>query len=275
MPELPEVECVRRTLTPRILGRTIAGARVRLAKMARPGPEALAAGLGGKTVRATSRRGKLLLVELDQEDFLAIHLGMTGQLILAASRPAVPHIHLEITFTDGGDTLFFRDVRQFGFMAYCPDQAALAAGPMANLGPDALGLEPGVLAERLAGKGGRLKNLLLDQRILAGVGNIYADECLHRAGLSPLARPRDHAPEDLCRLGACLQETLHEALAQGGSSVRNFVDAEGRPGTFQEAHRVYQRGGQPCPMCGESIHRIVLAGRSTHYCPRCQPGGEE
>ena len=270
MPELPEVECVRRTLEPWVLNRRISRIRVEKPKLARPTPQAFRKGISGRTITSTSRHGKLLILHLDDGGFWAIHLGMTGQVINAHKRPRADHIHITVSFGDNNAKLYYRDVRQFGYMAHSPDRAALEAGPLANFGPDALGLD---LETFLAGLGSRtapLKNLLLDQRILAGVGNIYADESLHRAGLSPLARPADLPREKLITLHGAIQETLAEALEKGGSSVRNFVDAEGRAGTFQEAHRVYQRTGCQCPRCGQSIERIVLGGRSTHFCPECQ-----
>jgi len=271
MPELPEVESVRRTLMPRILSRRMARVSAPQGKLIRPSHKAFCRGLVGRRVEGSERRGKLLSIHLEGGAYLAVHLGMTGQLIMAAQRPQADHIHVTIGFEDQGESLYYRDVRRFGFLAFCPDRAALLAGPLANMGPDALGLESGLFLERLAGRRVPLKSLLLDQRVLAGVGNIYADEALHRAGLSPLARGAEVGQADLLRLHACLQDTLVESLARGGSSVRNFVDAQGRPGTFQHAHRVYRRTGQPCPACGVAVEKIVLAGRSTHFCPRCQP----
>ena len=270
MPELPEVECVRRTLMPQVVGRRVSRARVFLAKLARPDAAAFGRGIAGRLVTGCRRQGKLLILELEGGAFWTIHLGMTGQLILAAQMPQATHIHIAISFTDKGPCLYFRDLRQFGAMTYCPDQKALASGPLANMGPDALSLAAGVFVKRLAGRKAPLKSLLLDQRILAGVGNIYADEALHRAGLSPLSRPCDLSSTQLTLLHGELIKTLNEALAQGGSSVRNFVDAKGRPGTFQHAHRVYRRTGQPCPVCGGDICKITLGGRSTHFCPACQ-----
>jgi len=270
MPELPEVESVRRTLAPGLLDRTPKSLRVGLAKLVRPSPKALSAGIRGREVTGVERHGKLLMLRLAGGGVWAIHLGMTGQVILAQNKPQVKHVHITVSFDDNGPKLFFRDPRQFGFMAWCPDRASLEAGPLANMGPDALGMDQALFVERLAGRGGKLKSLLLDQRVLAGVGNIYADESLHRAGLHPLSRPCDLSEQQLCTLHEHLQETLAEALARGGSSVSNFVDAHGRPGTFQHAHRVYKRGGQPCPACGAPIERIVVAGRSTHFCPHCQ-----
>ncbi|MFH1034566.1 MAG: bifunctional DNA-formamidopyrimidine glycosylase/DNA-(apurinic or apyrimidinic site) lyase [Pseudomonadota bacterium] len=271
MPELPEVESVRRTLMPRILGRRITRVNAPANKLIRPSHKAFCHGLAGRLVEGSDRRGKLLMLGLEGGAYLAVHLGMTGQLIMAAQRPQADHLHVTIGFEDQGESLYYRDVRRFGFLAFCPDRAALMAGPMVNMGPDALGMDSGLFAERLKGRRVPVKSLLLDQRVLAGVGNIYADEALHRAGLSPLARGVDLDQADLLRLNAALQETLAESLARGGSSVKNFVDAQGRPGTFQHAHRVYRRTGQPCPACGQAVEKIVLAGRSTHYCPNCQP----
>jgi formamidopyrimidine-DNA glycosylase len=270
MPELPEVECVRRTLEPSVLNRRVSRVRVEKPKLARPAPEVFRKGLTGRTITATSRHGKLLILHLDGDGFWAIHLGMTGQVISAQQRPRVNHIHITVSFKDQGPKLYYRDMRQFGYMAYCPDHAALEAGPLANFGPDALGLDLEAFISGLGRRSAPLKSLLLDQRILAGIGNIYADESLHRAGLSPLAKPADLNRAKLTTLHSAIQETLAEALAKGGSSVRNFVDAEGRAGTFQEAHRVYRRTGCECPRCGNSIQRIVLGGRSTHFCPECQ-----
>lgn len=270
MPELPEVECVRRTLAPHVMGRRLAGVEVSLAKVARPSPQALSQGVAGRLVTGHRRHGKLLSLELEGGALLAVHLRMTGQLVPAAARPEAKHIHAQVRFADDGPSIWFRDVRQFGWLGYFADQAELAAGPLAGIGPDALGLPPADLARLLAPKAGRIKAALLDQRVVAGVGNIYADECLHRAGIHPEARPRDLSQAQLERLGRELNLTLAEAIARGGSSVSNFVDADGRPGTFQETHRAYKRTGQPCPACGEGICRIVVAGRSTHFCPACQ-----
>ncbi len=271
MPELPEVESVRQTLMPRILGRRVAKVSAAPGKLVRPDLASFRRGLVGRRVLASDRRGKLLILELEGGAYWTVHLGMTGQVIMAASRPRADHVHVTVEFDDQGERFFYRDVRRFGHLDFCPDRAALLAGPLANMGPDALGMAGGVFLERLAGRGAPLKGLLLDQRVLAGVGNIYADEALHRARLSPLCRASQVSGDDLLRLNQALQETLAESLAQGGSSVRNFVDAEGRPGTFQHAHRVYRRTGQACPTCGQPVEKIVLAGRSTHFCPNCQP----
>lgn len=271
MPELPEVECVRQTLSPSLMGRTIRSLRITgPEKLTRPSSKVFRQGLVGRTVTGSRRHGKLLIFELDNSGLWTIHLGMTGQVITAHKKPQTTHIHITVSFKDQGPKLYYRDIRRFGAMGYWPGQEALLAGPLKNFGQDALLISADELAARLAGRRASIKGLLLDQRILAGVGNIYADEALHIAGISPMAAPIDLTGEDLTRLHGAIQGILALALKQGGSSVRNFVDAKGRAGTFQHAHRVYQRTGQPCPTCGQSVQKTVLAGRSTHYCPGCQ-----
>lgn len=269
MPELPEVECVRQTLEPSVIGRTISAVEIAYEKIVEPSVPAFTGGVSGRTITGTDRHGKLLILNLDDSSILAIHLRMTGQVIVARDAPDAKHIHARLRL-DNGMSVFYRDMRKFGRLTYCPDQTALANGPLANMGSDALSMDRAEFCAAVSVKGGKLKNVILDQRVLAGVGNIYADECLHRACLSPVACPKDLDGEALKRLHEHLQETLHEALEKGGSSIRNFMDAEGRAGTFQHSHRVYRRTGQPCPVCGHKVERMVLAGRSTHYCPRCQ-----
>ena len=271
MPELPEAECVRLTLTPKLLGREVKSVRVGLAKLARPEPALFSQGLKGRSIEKTSRHGKMIIIHLSGGAFWTIHLGMTGQVILAGSRPKAKHIHITVSFSDGAERLYYRDMRQFGFLAFCPDEKALWNGPLRNFGPDALQIGQAEFVQALSQRKAPIKNLLLDQRILAGVGNIYADESLHKAKIAPTARPIDLKPGQLELLHRKVQETLKESLARGGSSVKNFVDAEGRAGTFQHAHRVYRRTGQACPICDTEVERIVLAGRSTHFCPCCQP----
>jgi formamidopyrimidine-DNA glycosylase len=270
MPELPEVECVRRTLEPQVAGRRVSLVRVGQPKLARPSAQALARGLKGRRVSALGRHGKLLILHLEGAGFWTIHLGMTGQLILAPRRPRAKHIHCTVSFADAGPRLYYRDVRMFGALGFWPDRPALERGPLANFGPDALQMDATAFAAGLERRSAPIKSLLLDQRILAGVGNIYADEALHRAGVAPTARPSGLGRKRLAGLHAELVATLAEAVERGGSSVSNFVDAQGRPGTFQETHRVYRRTGCSCPRCGGSIQRVVLGGRSTHFCPGCQ-----
>ena len=271
MPELPEAECVRRTLEPDLLGRKVHGVDISLAKIARPSPHAFTRGLTGRTIAETGRHGKMIILHLDDGSFWTIHLGMTGQVIMARQRPDAKHIHVTVGFTDKGPSLHYRDIRQFGHLDWSPDRESLMKGPLANFGTDALLIGKDEFVEKLKNRTAPIKSLILDQRILAGVGNIYADESLHKAGINPHARPSDLAENHLARLHGEIVDTLRDAIEKGGSSVRNFVDARGRAGTFQHEHRVYQRKGLPCPHCGETVEKCVLGGRSTHFCPNCQP----
>lgn len=254
LPELPEVETVVRTLRPRIEGRRLLEVRLRTRK-----PWAAQAGrAAGQMVHRVRRRAKYILFDLD-EGLLAIHLGMTGKLLAGAE----PGPYTRAVLLLDGERVVFDDVRQFGSLRWLPAEPA-------GLGPDALSAPPGVFLERLAGRKTRLKALLLNQRFLAGLGNIYADESLFRAGIHPLAAASRLSRRRALRLHAAIQDVLAEAVAAGGSSVSDYVDADGRRGWFQMRHRVYQRTGEPCVVCGTPIRRILVAQRGTHFCPRCQ-----
>lgn len=270
MPELPEVESVRRTLMPRILSRRMARVSAPQGKLIRPSHKAFCRGLVGRRVEGSERRGKLLSIHLEGGAYLAVHLGMTGQLIMAAQRPQADHIHVTIGFEDQGESLYYRDVRRFGFLAFCPDRAALLAGPLANMGPDALGLESGLFLERLAGRRVPLKSLLLDQRVLAGVGNIYSDEALFLAGLHPLRPGAGLAPGEVAALVAAVEEVLGRAVARGGTTVSDYRDGLGREGRYAPQLKVYGREGLPCPACGRPIRRIRVRDRSACFCASCQ-----
>ncbi len=254
MPELPEVETVVRTVAPRLLGRRIVEVRVFSKK---PWAESVAKARVQR-VRDVRRYGKYILLELEC-GMLAIHLGMTGKL--AANAEAGPHTRAVLVLDRG--EIVFDDVRQFGSVRWLDREPA-------HLGPDALAISPDEFIERLAARRTRIKALLLDQSFVRGIGNIYADESLFRARIHPLAtaarlsRPRGR------RLHAAIVEVLTEAIAKGGSSISDYVDADGRPGWFQLLHRVYQKTGEPCSVCGAPIRRILVAQRATHYCPKCQ-----
>jgi formamidopyrimidine-DNA glycosylase len=221
---------------------------------------------------AVRRKGKLAIVDLGGES-LVFHLKMTGSLEVLPERRAGRSTALVIRGTDRRGRPFFlhfNDTRKFGFVALVAGDP-LASGPAAALGPDALDLTAGMLEAILSSSRRRIKTLLLDQETIAGIGNIYADETLHRARLHPLTRadrvPRGTIPELHAHLGA----VLAEAVARGGSSVRDYVDPCGRRGSFQEEHAVYGRAGEPCRTCGRAIVRTVVGGRGTHLCPSCQP----
>ena len=254
MPELPEVETVVRTLAPRLTGRRLLELRCFTRKRwARSVGRAK-----GQMVQEVRRYGKFILLKLD-DGVLAIHLGMTGKLLAGGS----PGPYTRAVLVLDGVTVLFNDVRQFGSMRW------LAQEP-GGLGPDALAVSAEELTVRLRRRKAGLKALLLNQSFLRGLGNIYTDEALFRAGIHPLAMAARLSRQRAHRLHAAIREVLTEAVASGGSSVSDYVDADGRPGWFQFQHRVYQRTGEPCVLCGAPIRRILAAQRGTHYCPHCQ-----
>lgn len=262
VPELPEVETVRRTLAPRVTGRRIEAVRYFSALAAGKSPETMVEGLTGRRILKLERKGKYLIFHLD-EGWMTVHLRMTGKLLMDGER--TPWTRAELAFDDG-HALVFEDVRQFGRMLWSPEFPA----DVARLGPDALDLGAEEFVALLKTRRAALKPLLLDQQVLCGLGNIYVDEALHRARIHPLAVAAQLSRTRLLRLHRTVAEVLAEALAAGGSSISDYVDAEGRRGEFQRAHRVYGRAGEPCLACGTAIRRIVVGQRGTHFCPRCQ-----
>jgi formamidopyrimidine-DNA glycosylase len=262
VPELPEVETVRRTLAPHVAGRTILSVRY-LSPLAAGGlPDAMAEGLAGRHILNLERKGKYLIFHLDA-GWMTIHLRMTGKLLIDGKRTSWTRAEIEL---DNGRILVFEDVRQFGRVLWSRDFPA----DVARLGPDALGLSATEFVGLLKGRRSSLKPLLLNQHVLSGLGNIYVDEALHRARIHPLAVAARLGKTRMLRLHGAVAEVLAEALAAGGSSISDYVDAEGRRGWFQMEHRVYGREGEPCPACETPIRRIVVAQRGTHFCPRCQ-----
>lgn len=282
MPELPEVETVRRGLLPVMEGQTIATAEVRRAGLRRPLPAGLAERLAGARVLALGRRSKYLLAELSTGETLIVHLGMSGRILVAGAvlgtyrhAHAAPgkHDHVVLTMA-GGARVTFNDPRRFGLIDLCPTAGAGAHPLLAGLGPEPLGnsFDGGFLAARLAGRRAPVKAMLLDQRLVAGLGNIYAAEALHRAGIAPWRPAGRIAAPRLERLAQAIRAVLAEAIAAGGSSLRDFRRADGELGLFQHDFRVYGRAGLPClaPGCGGTIRRSIQAGRSSFHCPRCQ-----
>ena len=262
MPELPEVETVARSIAA-LVGRRIVSAEFRSLRVLRGGdPDAMAAGLAGKRIAGVKRYGKFIVVPLDGGSYLLVHLGMTGRLLLGG--PVGKHTHAVLTLDEG--VLLFDDSRQFGSFQLSEEFPARVA----RLGPEPLEVSLEDFAAALKRHKTRIKSLLLNQRFLRGVGNIYADEALFRAGIHPAAlanRLRGDRPR---RLYEALQEVLREAIEAGGSSISDYVDAQGRKGFFQFSHRVYQRTGEPCVRCGTPIRRMIITQRSSHFCPRCQ-----
>ncbi len=261
MPELPEVECIVRSLRPWLEGSRFTRVDFLSPLAAGGDPDRISRFLAGRRIGAVLRRGKFILLELDP-GFCAIHLRMTGRLLWNGA----PGPHTRAVFALNSGRLLLDDIRQFARVYAGP---ALPE-PVARLGPEPFDLTPTEFRRRLRSRRGRIKPLLLDQRFLAGLGNIYADEALHRARVHPL-QPAARLPAHRAdTLHAAIVEVLTEAIAAGGSSISDYVDGAGRPGGFQLLHRVYGREGEPCPRCGEPVRRIAVAQRGTHYCPRCQ-----
>ncbi len=279
MPELPEVETVRRGLSRYVVGRTVAAVEVTGARsVRRQGAAELVARLVGRRLEAADRRGKYLLVRLDDGAVLVVHLRMSGQLRFvaapASAAPVAPHTHVRIGFADGSE-LRFVDQRTFGELFVTGDLDGRGVPvALAALGPDPLvdGIDRARLAALAARRRTSCKAFLLDQHVLAGVGNLYADEALFRARLRPALPAALLRPGQLARLVASLEQVLAEAVAARGSTLRDarYVDLMGKAGAFQEVHAVYGREGAPCVRCGRPIHRVRLAGRSSHFCATCQ-----
>jgi formamidopyrimidine-DNA glycosylase len=262
VPELPEVETVVRSIRP-LVGRRIASAEFRNLRVLRGGdPDRMAARLAGRRISTVKRYGKFIVASLDDGSYLMIHLGMTGKLLLGGV--AGKHTHAILTFDRG--VLLYDDSRQFG----CIELHEEFPQRVARLGPEPLEVTLEEFAAGMAGRKVAVKSLLLNQTFLRGVGNIYADEALFRAGIHPQARAGRIRGERVRRLWEALREVLTEAIEAGGSSISDYVDAEGRQGWFQFSHRVYGRTGEACVVCGGRIKRVVIGQRSSHYCGKCQ-----
>ncbi len=274
MPELPEVETVRRGLALKMTGRRILQAELRRPDLRRPFPPALADRLGGARIGALGRRGKYILIELDSDGVLLLHLGMSGRVTAGSSAlPDAPHDHV-ILRLDDGTVIRFNDPRRFGLLDYAKRGEEAQHPLLAGLGPEPLEAEfsGDYLTAALAGKMTPIKSALLDQRIIAGLGNIYACEALFRAGISPRRLAGSIGRGRADRLVAGIRSVLTEAIEAGGSSLRDYVQADGELGYFQHRFAVYDREGEPCPGCdcGHGVRRIVQAGRSSFFCAKRQ-----
>jgi formamidopyrimidine-DNA glycosylase len=272
VPELPEVETVVRDLRPHLEGRQIRSLVVGKRRLRRPWSPKWTPLLPGRTITGVHRRGKWIQIALDDDRQLLVHLGMTGQLtIQPAGAPLADHTHLVFTLGDG-QHLHFRDVRRFGSATLFADAGELQRFFKASgLGPEPFELEAKAWRRSLGGTQRCLKACLLDQRLVAGVGNIYADESLFEARLHPARVAARLTPAQARRLHEAIVVVLNRAIARRGSSIQNYVGGSGLKGEYQNEFRVYGRADQPCPRCRRPIQRIRLAGRSTHFCCRCQP----
>jgi formamidopyrimidine-DNA glycosylase len=269
MPELPEVETIRRSLAPRVVGQRISRVLVRERRLRVKITADFESRLSGRRVEAVERRGKYLLLRLDGGTSLLVHLGMSGRLwVRAAGVASELHDHVEIGF-EPGFVVVFNDPRRFGLMRIGESDAF---GELRAVGEDPLSSRwsEDDWRRRLRHRRLPIKNLLMDQRVLAGIGNIYANEMLHRAGIRPRRRANRLKRREIARLSAAMRDVLEAAVRLGGSSISDYRDAEGREGYFQTHHAVYDRAGEPCPGCCTAIRRVVLSGRSSFYCPKCQ-----
>lgn len=272
MPELPEVEIIRGQLEKELVGARIAACELGLPRLVtHPTPLGYRRGLKGRRVECVARRGKYLLIELEGDRELVLHLGMTGSLMLSPHHGERPrHTHIVFQLEDGRDLLYV-DPRTFGETALLGRGDREPLPGLHRMGPEPLSGEFTCeeLASALRGKC-RVKSALLDQSRVAGIGNIYADESLHRAGVNPLRRLDTLSPAEIECIHAAVREVLREAISRGGSSVSDYVNLRGERGGFQDSHRVYRREGEPCSTCGTAIRREVISGRSSYFCPRCQ-----
>ncbi|MCB1908147.1 MAG: bifunctional DNA-formamidopyrimidine glycosylase/DNA-(apurinic or apyrimidinic site) lyase [Rhodocyclaceae bacterium] len=269
MPELPEVETTLRGLSPHLAGRSVTAVDVRQPRLREPVPVDLATRLSGSALQAIERRGKYLCFLFDHGALL-IHLGMSGSLrIVPPDQPPSGHDHVDIAF--GDRVLRFRDPRRFGLVQwYDPRQGDPPRLARLGIEPLSAAFDGSWLYRATRGLGLPIKSFLMDGHRIVGVGNIYASESLFRARVHPLMPARRLGPRRGQRLASAIREVLAEAIAAGGSTLRDFTGGDGRPGYFQHSHAVYGREGEACPCCAAPIRRIVLAQRSTFLCTRCQ-----
>jgi formamidopyrimidine-DNA glycosylase len=284
MPELPEVQTVVNMIRPKLLGRKIVGVKLERTDIVEPEGVDLPGRLLGRTIAAIERRGKRIIFTLDNTHHFFIHLGMTGRLTINSPENEVEkHTHLRLDVGDAESVsastgrrapasskpamqLRFRDPRRFGGIWWLGD-----AECDAGLGPEPLSVRAGQLATRLASTTRPIKNALLDQTVLAGLGNIYVDESLFASGIHPLTPANKLSAEHIAKLNRAIKTILRRAIRHRGSTLRDYRDANGNAGGFQLLHNVYGREGQACRVCKSPITRIVLGGRSTHFCVKCQP----
>jgi formamidopyrimidine-DNA glycosylase len=267
MPELPEVETIVRTLTPKVVGRIIAHVQLNRQDIVAPADLELAPLLNSRTITALRRRGKRVIFQLDNGQRFYIHLGMSGRLGLHNSdAPIARHTHLILTF--GTDLhLRFTDPRRFGGLFWLTESDK----DEGTMGPEPLTITPAILQSQLSGSKRPTKNALMDQTVIAGLGNIYVDESLFTAGIHPLRRTDKLTSDEIRRLTQSIKQVLRRAIKHKGSTLRDYVDANGNKGRAQTLHRIYARNGKPCVTCKSEIRKIVLGGRSTCFCPKCQP----
>lgn len=274
MPELPEVETVRRGLESVLPGKTIEELVFRRSNLRIPLPPEMPERLRGRKIGAIGRRGKYLLMHHEGGAVAIAHLGMSGRMVYTPHEPPPParHDHVIWRFAKGG-ALVFHDPRRFGLLTLSTAEDWPQHALLARMGPEPLGpdFSAAFLYEALQPRRGPVKQALLDQSLVAGLGNIYVCEALFRAGIHPVRRACDLTQQETEALAAAIVAVLEEAIASGGSTLRDYVRSSGEAGYFQHHFDVYDRAGKPCTRCGALLVRLVMSGRSTFFCPHCQP----
>ncbi len=271
MPELPEVETTLRGISPHVLGQRIAEVIVRRFDLRQPIPSDLGE-IEGLEITSVSRRSKYLLVQLSDGSHLLIHLGMSGSLRLTDTAEAwKKHDHVALTL-GAGKQLRFHDPRRFGIFLYLKEKDPTQHPLLALLGPEPFdeAFSAKYLMQAIQQRSAAIKNVIMDAKVVVGVGNIYASEALFRAGISPRRKANRLRLLDAERLASSIQEVLREAIDQGGTTLRDFLNSDGQPGYFKQRLFVYDRKGQPCRTCDETIRHCVIGQRSSYWCPRCQ-----
>jgi len=271
MPELPEIETLVLQLKRILEGKVISNVEIRNPSILKAPKKEFEEKLIGKKVTQIKRRGKYIRTDLSENVILWFHLGMTGQLLFESSVGfPKPHTHFILSFAGFKKKLFYRDVRRFGRIALSPSEESKFPEGVRRLGLEPSDWDQKAFISLFKERRGRIKNLLLNQALMAGIGNIYADESLYRAGIRPFRRACQVGPQGLGRLHTAVCELLEEAIRWGGSSIDDYLHLDGTTGNFQNFHRVYGRGGEGCRSCGTEIRTIKLSGRSSSFCPHCQ-----
>ena len=272
MPELPEVETVVRDLRPLLADRLLANISKSGSKLRRPWKKEWGNQLEGKKILGLRRRGKWILMDISGDFCLIIHLGMTGQLcVFPRQEPLEDHTHLVFELGNGAYQLRFRDVRRFGSAELIPSAKVTDFFEKKHIGPEPFDVDPDYWHKAIKASKRNMKAILLDQQVVCGVGNIYADESLYAAGIHPARKGASLSHEESQKLIKCVEKVLKNAIEKRGSTIRDYIGGSRLKGGFQDEFMVYGRDEESCMKCNSKIHRQVLAGRSSHFCPKCQP----
>lgn len=273
MPELPEVETIRRTLSGKVEGRVITAVRLDLPRLIKwPAADEFLAIIRGKSIEKLVRKGKYLLFHLDDRNVLVIHLRMTGRLFYVTADTPLDKFVRIIFDLDNGDRLIYADTRTLGTLYLMPEEQLWRIAGLASLGPEPLTAEftEDYLKQALSKRSGKVKAVLLDQKLIGGLGNIYVDECLALAGIHPERPAASLDQYEIAKLHKAIDQVIEAGIVHGGTSFRDYRDGAGQKGSHQHHLHVYGRKREPCRTCGTAIERIEVGGRGTHYCPECQ-----